>query len=99
MTSYESRTIEVFRDILIPFFFHAEDGIRDYKVTAVQTCALPIISHGFAKRCQRMCGRERGFWIWPSRSEARLSRWRKSARRMRLRSEEHTSELQSPCNL
>src|SRR5256885_12616751 len=28
------------------FFFQAEDGIRDYKVTGVQTCALPI------------CGRE-----------------------------------------
>src|SRR5688500_19830411 len=24
------------------FFFQAEDGIRDYKVTEVQTCALPI---------------------------------------------------------
>src|SRR5215467_7336276 len=24
------------------FFFQAEDGIRDYKVTRVQTCALPI---------------------------------------------------------
>src|SRR5688500_20163189 len=24
------------------FFFRAEDGIRDYKVTGVQTCALPI---------------------------------------------------------
>src|SRR5205807_3712734 len=29
------------------FFFQAEDGIRDYKVTGVQTCALPIL-HGFA---------------------------------------------------
>src|SRR2546426_2868813 len=27
---------------LIVFFFQAEDGIRDYKVTGVQTCALPI---------------------------------------------------------
>src|SRR5256885_4007966 len=27
---------------LIFFFFQAEDGIRDYKVTGVQTCALPI---------------------------------------------------------
>src|SRR5256885_4936316 len=27
------------------FFFQAEDGIRDYKVTGVQTCALPI--YGF----------------------------------------------------
>src|SRR5256885_4799137 len=26
----------------IIFFFQAEDGIRDYKVTGVQTCALPI---------------------------------------------------------
>src|SRR5256885_1237718 len=24
------------------FFFQAEDGIRDFKVTGVQTCALPI---------------------------------------------------------
>src|SRR5205807_3664180 len=27
------------------FFFQAEDGIRDYKVTGVQTCALPICAH------------------------------------------------------
>src|SRR5256885_8613502 len=30
------------RDFLFFFFFQAEDGIRDYKVTGVQTCALPI---------------------------------------------------------
>src|SRR5205807_1208241 len=38
------------------FFFQAEDGIRDYKVTGVQTCALPI--------CRRLirggCGGESG---------------------------------------
>src|SRR5256885_5256184 len=28
--------------LLILFFFQAEDGIRYYKVTGVQTCALPI---------------------------------------------------------
>src|SRR5256885_5607028 len=28
------------------FFFQAEDGIRDYKVTGVQTCALPIYQSG-----------------------------------------------------
>src|SRR3989454_2926888 len=28
------------------FFFQAEDGIRDYKVTGVQTCALPIYGLG-----------------------------------------------------
>src|SRR6266566_10053295 len=27
------------------FFFQAEDGIRDYKVTGVQTCALPIFGN------------------------------------------------------
>src|SRR5690554_7434384 len=26
----------------VPFFFQAEDGIRDADVTGVQTCALPI---------------------------------------------------------
>src|SRR5256885_2052065 len=28
--------------VVVLFFFQAEDGIRDYKVTGVQTCALPI---------------------------------------------------------
>ena len=28
--------------LVLFFFFQAEDGIRDYKVTGVQTCALPI---------------------------------------------------------
>jgi len=27
---------------LLLFFFQAEDGIRDWSVTGVQTCALPI---------------------------------------------------------
>src|SRR6267154_4135416 len=29
------------------FFFQAEDGIRDGRVTGVQTCALPIWAHHF----------------------------------------------------
>src|SRR5205809_1799756 len=28
--------------VVHPFFFQAEDGIRDVAVTGVQTCALPI---------------------------------------------------------
>src|SRR5256885_1655183 len=32
------------------FFFQAEDGIRDYKVTGVQTCALPISFAEFGRR-------------------------------------------------
>src|SRR5690606_40404311 len=35
--SEDSRLIAVFI-----FFFQAEDGIRDFHVTGVQTCALPI---------------------------------------------------------
>src|SRR5207249_7639373 len=30
-------------DVLVFFFFQAEDGIRDRNVTGVQTCALPIL--------------------------------------------------------
>src|SRR5690606_40746125 len=29
--------------LLFFFFFQAEDGIRDFHVTGVQTCALPIL--------------------------------------------------------
>ena len=36
------------------FFFQAEDGIRDYDVTGVQTCALPIWVRGVG------AGRDRG---------------------------------------
>src|SRR5690606_39998063 len=34
------------------FFFQAEDGIRDFHVTGVQTCALPIYSRcGLQAHC------------------------------------------------
>src|SRR5229473_7164492 len=36
------------RDIIIFFFFQAEDGIRDKLVTGVQTCALPICGGALA---------------------------------------------------
>src|SRR3989454_4355962 len=42
--------------IFFIFFFQAEDGIRDYKVTGVQTCALPISDR--ANRPLKLC-RER----------------------------------------
>src|SRR5256885_9459261 len=35
------------------FFFQAEDGIRDYKVTGVQTCALPIFGRTFIEGVNR----------------------------------------------
>src|SRR5690606_15751470 len=34
------------------FFFQAEDGIRDFHVTGVQTCALPIVVKSI---CCRTC--------------------------------------------
>src|ERR1039457_2196970 len=60
------------------FFFQAEDGIRDYKVTGVQTCALPISYPCTASSTTITTG---------------------GHHEDETRSEEHTSELQSPCNL
>src|SRR5690606_23255241 len=43
----------------VVFFFQAEDGIRDFHVTGVQTCALPILREQFEKVsgfAQRMFG-------------------------------------------
>src|SRR6266487_5545960 len=38
------------------FFFQAEDGIRDGRMTGVQTCALPIYLAGGHVRVARPCG-------------------------------------------
>src|SRR5256885_4930698 len=38
---------------IVFFFFQAEDGIRDYKVTGVQTCALPISEIAYAEALRR----------------------------------------------
>src|SRR5256885_3104261 len=40
-TTFSTTCLYVIYDLFL-FFFQAEDGIRDYKVTGVQTCALPI---------------------------------------------------------
>src|SRR5256885_6339522 len=37
-----SNRSSLYVSLFVFFFFQAEDGIRDYKVTGVQTCALPI---------------------------------------------------------
>src|SRR5256885_5167746 len=92
------------------FFFQAEDGIRDYKVTGVQTCALPIsVDHGGGTpRQYRSALRHRlrhHHRVSGVRSSVRSSRHRRAALHTaghgaaQGRSEEHTSELQSPCNL
>src|SRR5699024_11459826 len=53
--------------IPFPFFFQAEDGIRDRNVTGVQTCALPISRAGPARGAAR-CTPPRcpGWGPWPS---------------------------------
>src|SRR5256885_5432904 len=43
---YRLGVLEYAVHICFFFFFQAEDGIRDYKVTGVQTCALPICCSG-----------------------------------------------------
>src|SRR6266487_5088865 len=42
--------------MVVFFFFQAEDGIRDGRVTGVQTCALPILTGDGGRRTHGMCG-------------------------------------------
>src|SRR2546427_6849377 len=85
------------------FFFQAEDGIRDLTVTGVQTCALPILpgaGEGSLADCLQRAMEQRR-----SRLLALAAGWDDKAQRLQLwldgqlRSEEHTSELQSQSNL
>src|SRR5256885_11530664 len=115
------------------FFFQAEDGIRDYKVTGVQTCALPIWVYqklsvnggvglalgrdidlriffaqwhaGYAVTEQpaqagRPAMRSLQFFNAQGRAVHKVhARESTDLQAWEARSEEHTSELQSPCNL
>src|SRR5256885_12377833 len=40
----------LYDDLSDHVLFQAEDGIRDYKVTGVQTCALPIFMQDISER-------------------------------------------------
>src|SRR5690606_41209854 len=46
------------------FFFQAEDGIRDFHVTGVQTCALPILRCGIDRWSASATGNSCGI-RWP----------------------------------
>src|SRR2546426_5761604 len=91
------------------FFFQAEDGIRDYKVTGVQTCALPISTPAGASLASevRVPRADGGAVLGGCRRESDAGGGRAGSAGRALstavrgpdRSEEHTSELQSPCNL
>src|SRR2546426_12540858 len=53
---------------MVFFFFQAEDGIRDYKVTGVQTCALPIsfgVDRAFFSEAPNARSRGRADWRIP----------------------------------
>src|SRR5690606_40757539 len=57
------------------FFFQAEDGIRDFHVTGVQTCALPILDRSMSSAS--MASIDTG-WRWvgmllPSRPKVSLA--------------------------
>src|SRR6266850_1889712 len=45
------------------FFFQAEDGIRDYKVTGVQTCALPIFPTAVSDPTSIAKGADGNLWF------------------------------------
>src|SRR5256885_11801447 len=85
------------------FFFQAEDGIRDYKVTGVQTCALPISEKTLWDCCAGLVVVNVESKVVSFAHESVRGYLSSDDVRTKLflfdRSEEHTSELQSPCNL
>src|SRR5690606_41718652 len=52
----DSMTDESTSHLFFFFFFQAEDGIRDFHVTGVQTCALPICANGDGSLAQNQTG-------------------------------------------
>src|SRR5688500_20187149 len=90
MTARLSRNaLLVSADHSLPFFFfQAEDGIRDYKVTGVQTCALPIWLGAPDPRSVMSRSAPHAMAIgsrrWPARSEERRVGKECSSRRATL---------------
>src|SRR5690606_39478255 len=96
------------------FIFQAEDGIRGFHVTGVQTCALPIFiepdlaqtfvaiaeAGTFTEAASRVHRTQSAVSMQMRRLEELLGRrlFEKAGRGI-TRSEEHTSELQSRENL
>src|SRR5437867_5983085 len=91
------------------FFFQAEDGIRDRTVTGVQTCALPIFSVGAwssvaptradSNGFQFSAAGDFGAWVGFRQTLGILNTSGSDFALAIGRSEEHTSELQSPYDL
>src|SRR5262249_57039920 len=71
--------------LLCFFFFQAEDGIRDWSVTGVQTCALPIWSGAAPPPCPPASVPTQngsGIWAEVNRSSPCATRARRSAARL-----------------
>src|SRR5207248_7230890 len=98
----------------IVFFFQAEDGIRDRTVTGVQTCALPISNRSkwlIRNVASSTIPQPSAYNAFSSSFPAAFSTFHttppigchskniSSTAAQLNRSEEHTSELQSPYDL
>src|SRR5256885_3608071 len=67
------------------FFFQAEDGIRDYKVTGVQTCALPIFCAPRAPSASRFPSARTFATIWSAARRVIRSEERRVGKECRSR--------------
>src|SRR5690606_39895352 len=72
------------------FFFQAEDGIRDFHVTGVQTCALPISS---SSCCWPAASRSR----WAPRRSRSCSRSSSRTRPVSAAARSSAASPASPC--
>src|SRR5690606_41038460 len=70
------------------FFFQAEDGIRDFHVTGVQTCALPISRRRTAGDGRNQCTRSGARADSPPAAGSPSDRGRSTPHRPACRSEE-----------
>ena len=59
------------REGSVVFFFQAEDGIRDYKVTGVQTCALPISGRAAGGTGIKK-SENKGLFVWWNKGNKRV---------------------------
>src|SRR5690606_40124691 len=62
------------RAVSVFFFFQAEDGIRDFHVTGVQTCALPILNARLGGTVRLEAGASLGRFEGTTENERRLAR-------------------------
>src|SRR2546422_8068424 len=92
-------------NLVVFFFFQAEDGIRDVAVTGVQTCALPISAHAELMEVARRLNapvvhslRGKEFIEYENPFDVGLTGLLGFSSGYH-RSEEHTSELQSRLHL